>query len=101
MTLSLGQTLVTAGLHQYCQQSDSLRRFCHESLSRHKKGDWGDCDPNDWDLNDQAAACEEGRIISVYEFPLHLTSRIQLPDTRLWIITYPNAHTTLLFPHEY
>jgi len=63
-----------------------------EFLDRHSKGDWGEVDGGDWELNDQAI--EEGsRILSAYRTKTNV---------RIWIITEWNRSSTcLLLPEEY
>ena len=63
-----------------------------ELLNRHRSGDWGDIDAQDWAANDQAVIQDE-RILSVYTLK---------DGVRLWIITEADrAATTLLLPNEY
>lgn len=99
--VSLGYTVITAALSGHCRRSEALKAFCCDCLLRHASGDWGSLDPDDQALNDEARATGEGRIISSYPFPDALTAAIELPDDRLWIITYPGQETTLLFPSDY
>ena len=63
-----------------------------ELLNRHRQGDWGEVDGNDWALNDEAL--EEGtRILSAYRTKAHV---------RIWIITEADRSSTcLLLPEEY
>lgn len=61
-------------------------------LLRHRTGDWGELDAEDWAAND-AARRNGGRILSVY----HLDQ-----TTRLWIITEADRGSTcILLPEEY
>jgi hypothetical protein len=68
-----------------------------EFLSRHLRGDWGDLDPEDCRLNDQALL-DGSRIMSSY------TTR---SNEKLWVITEAagddgrRASTCLLLPSEY
>lgn len=70
----------------------SLRLHIPKFLNRHLSGDWGDIDPEDRKLNDQAVQ-DGNRIISCYE----------LTDTdRVWFVTESDRSvTTLLLPEEY
>lgn len=99
--ISLGYTVITAPLSQLCRNSKALTAFCQLCFHQHGYGDWGTVDPHDQALNDRAAETGEGRIISSYLFPDELKASIELPDDRLWIITYPGRETTILFPSEY
>jgi hypothetical protein len=85
-------------LGQLCSTPGCLDAFvrCGVSplayISRHVRGDWGECDAADSAAND-AAVIEGLRVFSVY----------RLPDgTRIWIITEADrSYTTLLLPEEY
>lgn len=63
-----------------------------ELLDRHRQGDWGEVDGDDWALNDEAL--EEGtRILSAYRTKANV---------RIWIITEADRSSTcLLLPDEY
>lgn len=62
------------------------------ALRRHRVGDWGDVDPEDWMTNDQAYACGF-RILSVFR---------SHNDVRFWIITEADrSATTVLLPDDY
>ncbi|MEL7339435.1 MAG: hypothetical protein AAGM67_03035 [Bacteroidota bacterium] len=100
-TLSLGQTVMSRSLYDLAQQHPALHTYCLASLSQHQEGNWGKLDPADKALNDQTLQNGVGRIISNYPIPAPLQAQIDLPDDRLWIITYPRCETTLLFPSEY
>ena len=88
-------------LHELCGCIPLLQLFCEVVLNRHREDDWGKLDSDDQKLNQLAREQGEGRIMSNYPFPEELTSNFELPDDRLWIITYPGQDTTLLFPCEY
>ena len=61
-------------------------------LQRHRTGDWGELDPEDWAAND-AARRNGGRILSAY----HLDDK-----TTLWVITEADRNSTcILRPDEY
>ena len=60
-------------------------------LRRHASGDWGDVDPNDAGMNDEALKTGD-RIFSVYKFG---------PKT-FWVITESSRDiTTILLPQDY
>jgi hypothetical protein len=62
------------------------------ALSRHVRGDWGDCCPEDRAANDMALA-DGSRLFSVY----HSANR-----TKFWIITeWDRSLTTVLLPEDY
>jgi hypothetical protein len=61
-------------------------------LSRHRRGDWGDVDTEDWTANDQAMIHGE-RVLSAYTLK---------DGVRVWVITEADrAATTILLPDEY
>lgn len=63
-----------------------------QALNRHQYGDWGDCDQEDAQANDEAIA-EGARIFSVYHDKNH---------RKFWIITEADrSMTTVLLPEEY
>jgi hypothetical protein len=63
-----------------------------EFLLRHKRGDWGQLDPEDRRENERALR-QGSRLLSAY------STRLQ---ERLWVITeWDRSATTLLLPEEY
>ncbi len=75
---------------------NALAQVSHEqilaSLSRHVRGDWGDCCPDDKAAND-AALLDGTRLFSVYH-----TANL----TKFWIITEADRSvTTVLLPEDY
>jgi hypothetical protein len=75
---------------------NALAQVSHEeiiaSLSRHVRGDWGDCCPDDRAAND-AALLDGTRLLSVY----HTTN-----GTKFRIITeWDRSVTTVLLPEDY
>ena len=86
VTFPLGQVKITPNAMEQLDQSDVLK-----SLSRHVRGDWGDCCKEDAETND--LALEEGsRLLSVY-----FSSKIEF-----WIITeHDRSATTILLPEDY
>ncbi len=84
---SLGQLVATP---------NALAQVTHEeiteALSRHVRGDWGDCGSEDWAANDSALT-HGSRLLSVY----HTVNR-----TKFWIITeWDRSVTTVLLPEDY
>jgi hypothetical protein len=65
---------------------------CIVAITRHAAGDWGECDPEDWQENEHAL--KEGfRLLSVYR-----SSR----GVKFWIITEADRSlTTVLLPEDY
>lgn len=75
---------------------NALRAISTAELSqathRHLQGDWGDLDPEDKKVNDEALA-HGGRLLSAYQAE---------NGTRFWIITEADRSvTTVLLPEEY
>src|SRR5437588_5688002 len=88
----LGQTVATPG----ALETLSTRGVAPLTLlRRHVTGDWGEIDPQDRGLNEQAL-CHGERIFSVYRLD---------PDgdeTTVWVITEADRSSTcLLLPSEY
>jgi len=89
----LGTLVMTAGVNGEVADNTDFSKFVLKSLSRHKKGDWGDMSPEDKNENDLALKMGNIRIFSAYESPA-------LP--KIWIITEADrSATTILFPDEY
>ena len=60
-------------------------------LARHQRGDWGELDEHDREVNAEALA-HGNRLLSAYRHN----------DTRVWIITEADrSSTTVLLPEEY
>ena len=83
----LGQILATRGALEDLHPADRSH-----ALGRHATGDWGDCDLEDRNMNDDAL--ENGdRLLSVYH---------DRNGTKFWIITEAERSvTTILLPDEY
>lgn len=63
-------------------------------MSRYIVGDWGEIDPDDSAMNDEALKTGD-RILAAYTHP-------EYPDFKIWIITeWDRSATTVLFPREY
>jgi hypothetical protein len=89
VNLPLGRLLSTPGaIDAMAKASQEPMEF----IDRHRSGDWGEVDAEDWAANDQAIIHGE-RVLSAY----------MLKDgVRLWIITEADrAATTILLPSEY
>ncbi len=89
----LDTLVMTAGVNGEVAVSADFTKFVIRSLTRHKKGDWGDMSQEDKNENDLALKMGNLRIFSAYESPA-------LP--KIWIITEADrSATTILFPDEY
>jgi len=79
-------------------------------LARHVTGDWGECDAEDVQTNEDAVT-RGLRVLSVYRLPLQnlaegereqLAQQMGLEGDRIWLITEADrSATTLLLPEEY
>ena len=91
---SLGKVLATPGALEALEESDQAPSYF---LDRHVRGDWGDVNHEDWELNDHALQ-DGSRILSAYR---------TFKGTKIWIISEAKdddgkrAATTLLLPEEY
>jgi hypothetical protein len=89
INLPLGRLLSTPGA---IEAMAKVGQEPLELLNRHRTGDWGEVDAEDWAANDQAVVHGE-RILSAYTLK---------DGVRLWIITEADrAATTILLPDEY
>ena len=86
-TFRLGQVVSTPGALEQIPTPELW-----QALSRHSKGDWGECCADDWKENE--LSLKEGfRILSVYR---------TVGGTKFWIITEADRSvTTVLLPEEY
>lgn len=84
---------MTAGVMNRIENDRDFYKFCMNSFSRYTGCDWGDLDPEDKQLNDEAVK-EGGRILASYKY--------SKDGTKIWIITeWDRSVTTFLFPDEY
>jgi hypothetical protein len=84
-----GQLVATPGALEALAQGGQTPAIF---LARHLRGDWGEVDAEDWQLNDQALA-DGGRLLSAYT---------TLKGGRLWVITEADRSSTcILRPEEY
>lgn len=103
----LGQVVATPGALELMRLTETspLRL-----IARHVAGDWGECDPEDVQTNNEAL--QHGfRVMSVYRLPLMEEGSAKpegsepapsLEDDRIWVITEADRSvTTLLLPEEY
>jgi hypothetical protein len=83
---SLGQVVITANAYHKLNPPD-----VHEGIRRHAGGDWGDVDPEDAQLNEDALKYGD-RLHSIYG----------AGECRFWIITESDRSvTTILMPVDY
>ena len=85
---SLGQTVATPGAMELLDR-DGVSFIT--LLMRHARGDFGDLDDEDRQINEDAVR-EGFRVLSSYE----------LESGKVWVITeYDRSATTILLPSEY
>jgi hypothetical protein len=90
---SPGHVLMTAAVAAKIEGYRPFADWIATMMQRHIRGDWGDIDPADARLNDQALVTPDGGFHSVYRHVEHGT---------IWIITdQGRAVTTVLFPDDY
>lgn len=96
--LKTGNLITSSGVTDKMYQCARFSVFCQHSLEKHKKGDWGNVEQEDWECNDLAFE-ENDRIVSQYSFPPEVAAN---EDDSIYIITeYDRSVTTILFPSEY
>lgn len=89
MKFELGMVVTTPGAQDAMLAADTNPLAL---LSRHATGDWGDLDPDDAQMNDDALTHGD-RVLSSYQLT---------PDTKVWIITESDrSSTTFLLPEDY
>jgi hypothetical protein len=85
--LDMGQIVFTPSIRDNFRQT-----FIILCLTRHRLGDWGEVDEEDWECNDEALR-KGSRILSAYFAP---------NGEKLWVITeWDRQLTTVLMPDEY
>lgn len=83
----LGRIMITPGAFWNIPTDET-----YSALLRHVRGDWGDVDEHDQEVNDDAVLCGN-RLLSTYQAS---------SGTRFWIITERDRScTTILLPNEY
>lgn len=87
----LGKIVWTSGVYEKLREDSDFSHFVTKSMQRYMRGDWGEMDPEDKELNDSSLS-GGGRIFAAYENAAY----------RIWIITeWDRSVTTILFPEEY
>ncbi len=89
--IELGRLVTTNGVAAWYDNDIHKYRSILTCVDRHKSGDWGEVDQEDWQTNDYSV--KNGlRILSSYT----------INDEKIWIITEADRSvTTVLFPSEY
>jgi len=92
----LGKTVSTAGVNARIASDVEFSVFVYQSLRRHAKGDWGDLEGEDKEMNEIGLIKgKEGRLLSRYNFQ---SDR----GLDIYIITeWDRSSTCILFPREY
>lgn len=84
---ALGRTVMTQGVAALVKEGNNPAPLLH----RHLRGDWGDVDEGDAQLNNESTQ-NDSRILSAYK----------LGGEKVWIITEADRSvTTILLPEEY
>lgn len=92
---TLGRLVSTRGVADLMESCSEFKRFVWTCYERYLLFDWGDLDPEDAKLNDEAVKNGVDRVLAAYPHPSH-------PEWRIWIITEcDRSVTTILFPSEY
>ena len=103
---ALGQVVATPGALELMRITETSPLVL---IAKHVSGDWGECDPEDVQTNNDAVT-EGFRILSVYRLPLKEPSKPKstaadappVEDDRIWVITEADRSvTTFLLPEEY
>ena len=92
VSFNLGQLVMTRGVNDQVAENEAFAKFVMSSLTRHRRGDWGNL--SDEDKKENGLSLKDGfRLLSAYESE-------GLP--KIWIITERDrSATTILFPDEY
>ena len=92
VAINMGRLLMTRGVNDLVAEDEAFAKFVMNSLTRHRRGDWGNL--TDEDIQENELSLKEGyRLLSAYESE-------GLP--KIWIITEADrSATTILFPDEY
>jgi hypothetical protein len=90
MLFNLGKLVATPAA---LDAIDAAGQRHFEFLERHSKGDWGDLNEHDRELNNKALAVGAGRILSSYMTKL---------GVKVWVITEADRSSTcVLLPSDY
>lgn len=96
-----GRLVATRRVWELADTNARFNRFVGGCLSRYAVNDWGELDPEDWKLNDEAVLSGEDRILASYPLPVEFLDYVDF-ESKLWIITdADHKATTILFPGDY
>jgi predicted transcriptional regulator len=91
LEINVGRVLVTRGVAEQVRRNRKFANFVKESLSRHRRGDWGEMSDEVRQLNNQNLGINT-RLFSWYQLK-------GFPE--IWITTEPDrSFTTVMFPDE-
>ena len=92
ISFNLGSLVMTRGVNDQIAENEAFAKFVMSSLTRHRRGDWGNL--TDEDKKENEFSLKQGfRLLSAYEAE-------GLP--KIWIVTEADRSvTTVLFPDEY
>jgi hypothetical protein len=113
----LGRVVATPGAMELMRLTDTSPLVL---IAKHVSGNWGDCDPEDVQTNNEALR-HGSRVMSVYRLPLMAPTASSpdasgggapgtgarpaiagVDDDRIWVITEADRSvTTFLLPEEY
>lgn len=89
----IGQPTITSHLHEVMQLNPVFELEVYQAFEKYVNCEWGDLDPEDKELNDNAVQ-EPGsdRILAAYK----------LSKGKIYIITeWDRSYTTLMFAEDY
>ena len=89
----IGQPTITSHLHEVMQLNPVFELEVYQTFEKYVNCEWGDLDPEDKELNDNAVQ-EPGsdRILAAYK----------LSKGKIYIITeWDRSYTTLMFAEDY
>lgn len=89
----IGQPTITSHLHEVMQLNPVFELEVYQAFNKYVNCEWGDLDPEDKELNDNAVQ-EPGsdRILAAYK----------LSKGKIYIITeWDRSYTTLMFAEDY
>jgi hypothetical protein len=103
MVVHSDRIVITAAVHAWVEAEHTRMVWVAGCVARHRAGDWGDLDADDWTLNDTAVRHGSGRLLSAYQLPRDLAGTTN--ERRVWVITDdvedPDTATTILWPSDH
>jgi len=92
MQFSMGNVVMTRTVNDAIADNSKFAKEVTVALKRYASKDWGDMDESDKQLNDNAVATGEDRILAAYK----------TGKGKIYIITeWDRSYTTVLFADEY